>query len=248
MADRRKIVIAIHDVTPSLAPEVRYLLDACDAMGARPLTLKVIPNEDDRNDIREYPEFARMLAREAAAGSEIVLHGYTHRVAHPIRGLGPRQVRGRLFAPTAAEFLTLDRRQTRERLLAGRGILQDAGLDPRGFCAPGWLASSRLPRQLRQCGFQYYVSMLAVHDLIDGRRAWTPWIGYMGAGPVQERLVRLGGYAWAPVPRVAPVLKVFLHPQGARQSADCARLLQRLPRLIGNRRIVSYGSLVARHA
>ncbi|MGH2409269.1 MAG: DUF2334 domain-containing protein [Chloroflexota bacterium] len=245
MIDRRKIVIAIHDVTPSLADDVRYLLDACDALGARPLTLKVIPNEDGRNDIREHPEFARLLAREAAAGSEIVLHGYTHRVAHPIRGLEPRQLRGRLFAPTAAEFLTLDRRQTRERLLAGRRILQDAGLDPRGFCAPGWLAAPHLQRQLRDCGFQYYVSMLAVQDVVDGRRRWTPWIGYMGAGPAQERLARLGGYAWAAVARTAPVLKVFLHPQGARESADCARILQRIPSLIADRRIVSYGSLVA---
>jgi hypothetical protein len=248
MTDTRRIVIAIHDVTPSLAADVRYLLDACDAMGARPLTLKVIPNEDGRNDIREHPEFARLLARESAAGSEIVLHGYTHRAAHPIRGLGPRQVRGRLFARTAAEFLTLDCRQTRERLLAGRRILQDAGLDPRGFCAPGWLASPHLQHQLRDCGFQYYVSMLAVHDVIDGRRVWTPWIGYMGAGPVQERLARLGGDVWSTRGRTAPVLKVFLHPQEARKSVDCARILQRIPRLIATRRIVSYGSLVARQS
>jgi predicted deacetylase len=246
MTSARQIVIAIHDVAPSLAAEVHYLLDACDAMGARPLVLKVIPNEDGRNDIRDDSEFARLLAREAAVGSEIVLHGYTHRVAHPIRGFGLRQVRGRLFASTAAEFLTLDDRQTRERLLAGRRILRDVGLDPRGFCAPGWLASPYLPRQLQDCGFHYYVSMMAVHDVIAGRQVWTPWMGYMGGGPAQERLVRLGGQAWATVTRTAPVLKVFLHPQGARRSADCARILRLIPRLIENRRIVSYESLITR--
>lgn len=245
MAREQKVVIAIHDVAPSHAVDVRYLLDACDAMGARPLTLKVIPNQDGRYDLRNYPEFASLLAREAASGSEILLHGYTHRIAHPIRGLGPRQIRGRLLAGSAAEFLTLSPRQTRERLLAGRRILQEVGLDPRGFCAPGWLASPRLPRHLWQCGFRYYVSMLAVHDVADGRRVWTPWLGYMGAGPTQERLVALGGHAWMAVAQTAPVLKVFLHPQGARTSAACAHILSLLPHLIATRRIVSYGSLLA---
>ena len=218
MAAARKLVVAIHDVTPSLAADVHYLLDACNAMGVRPLVLKVIPNEDGRNDIREHPEFARMLVREASIGSEIVLHGYTHRVAGPIRGMGPQQMRGRLFANGVAEFLTLDRRRMHERLRAGLRILRDAGLDPHGFCAPGWLATSDLPRQLRDCGLRYYLTMSGVHDVVDGHRISTPWMGYMGAGPLQERLVRLGADVLAPMARTAPVRKVFLHPQGACRS------------------------------
>jgi hypothetical protein len=246
MTVQRKIVIAIHDVTPSLAAEVRYLIDACAALGARPLVLKVIPNEDGRNDIREHPEFARMLMREASIGSEIVLHGYTHRVAGPISGLGLQQVRGRLFASNVAEFLTLDRRRMRDRLQAGVQTLRDVGLDPHGFCAPGWLASSPLPRQLRACGLRYYLTMAAVHDVVDGRRVWTPWTGYMGGGPVQERLVRLGGDVWTTLAGPAPVLKVFLHPQEARRSAACSHILHEIPRLIQDRRIVTYGALLAR--
>jgi uncharacterized protein len=245
MIAQGKIAIAIHDVSPAHAEEVRYLLDACDAMGARPLVLKVIPNEAGRYDIRDYPEFAQMLAREALAGSEIVLHGYTHQVASPIRGLGLQQLRGRLFAGSVAEFLTLDRRQLRERLRAGLGILRDVGLDPHGFCAPGWLASSYLPRQLRDCGLQYYLTMAAVHDVLDGRRVLTPWTGYMGADPVQERLVRLGGAVITALAKRSPVIKVFLHPQGAHESAACSHILQRIPGLIENRRIVTYGSLIA---
>jgi uncharacterized protein len=245
MIAQGKIVIAIHDVSPAHAEEVRYLLDACATIGARPLVLKVIPNEDGRNDIREHAEFAGMLAREAAAGSEIVLHGYTHQVAGPISALGSQQLRGRIFANGVAEFLTLNRRQMRERLRAGLQILRDVGLDPHGFCAPGWLASSYLPRQLRDCGLQYYLTMAAVHDVLDGRRVLTPWTGYMGADRVQERLVRLGGDVITTLAKRSPVIKVFLHPQGARQSAACSHILHQIPGLIENRRIVTYGSLIA---
>jgi predicted deacetylase len=244
MTGQRKIVIAIHDVSPVHADEVRYLIDACAAMGARPLVLKVIPNEDGRNDIREYPEFAQMLGREAAAGSEIVLHGYTHQIAGPISGLGLQQMRGRLFAGSVAEFLTLDRSAMGERLRSGLRILRDVGLDPHGFCAPGWLASSYLPRQLRDCGLQYYLTMAAVHNVLDGRRVLTPWAGYMGADPIQERLVRLGGDVIAPLAKRSPVIKVFLHPQGARRSAACSHILHQIAGLIVNRRVVTYGSLI----
>jgi predicted deacetylase len=244
MTGQGKIVIAIHDVSPAHADEVRYLIDACDALRARPLVLKVIPNEAGRYDIREHPEFARMLAHEAAAGSEIVLHGYTHQIAGPISGLGLQQLRGRLFAGSVAEFLTLDRRRMRERLRAGLQILRDVGLAPHGFCAPGWLASSYLPRQLRDCGLQYYLTMAAVHDVLDGRRVLTPWTGYMGADPIQERLVRLGGDVITTLAKRSPVTKVFLHPQGAYESAACSHILQRIPGMIENRRIVTYGSLI----
>jgi predicted deacetylase len=248
MSSHGKIVIAIHDVSPVHGDQVRYLLDACTAIGARPLVLKVIPNEAGSNDIRQYSEFAGMLAREASAGSEIVLHGYTHQIARPISGLGLQQMRGRLFAGNVAEFLTLDRRAMGERLRAGLQILREVGLDPHGFCAPGWLAASYLPRQLRDCGLTYYTTMAAVHGVLHDQRVWTPWTGYMGADPVQERLVRLGGDVWTTLARRAPVLKVFLHPQRARESADCSHILQQIPKLIENRRIMTYGALIAQRS
>jgi predicted deacetylase len=241
------LVIAIHDVAPSLAREVRYLLDALDRLEVRPRVLKVIPNQDGTDDIRDYPEFVRMLAGEVAAGSEVVLHGYTHRVAGPLQGRGFTQLRARLFAGDAAEFVTLDDAQMLERLVAGREILRASGFDPIGFCAPGWLALPQLPQLLKRSGFHYNLSMLTLQDVTTGRRLWTPWRGCMGAGALQERLVGLGAGVLAATAPFAPVMKVFLHPQGAPESADCARILQTIAQLARTRRPVTYGRLIARH-
>jgi hypothetical protein len=248
MAPDGWLTVSIHDVAPSLLPEVRYLLDALDAIGVRRRVLKVIPNEDGTSDIRADPALVRLLAGEAAAGSEIVLHGYTHHVAGPVHGFGPTQLRARLFAGPAAEFLTLDSAQMMERLMAGRQILRNIGLEPRGFCAPGWLAPPQLPHLLRRCGFRYAISMTTLIDVTTGQRRWTPWMGYMGAGPVQERLIRLGGQLFAPLVSSLPMLKVFFHPQGAMQSADCARLLRLLARLVRTRRLVTYDRLLAQYS
>jgi predicted deacetylase len=245
MDTKGRLVVSIHDVAPSTLRETRYLLDALDRIGARPRVLKVIPCAEGRQDLRDAPALVRLLADEVAAGSEVVLHGYTHRAAGPLRGTWTARMRARLFAGAAAEFLTLDDEALVARLTAGREILQSAGLRPHGFCAPGWLATPHLPRLLRQCGFSYYVTMLALHDLAAGRRRCTPWYGYMGAGPLQERLVGLGGRACLAATAGAPIVKVFFHPQGAVDSAACAGALRLLPRLMRRRSLSTYAALLA---
>jgi predicted deacetylase len=248
MAAGGRLIVSIHDVTPSQAAGVRYLLDACNAIGARPRVLKVIPNQDGHDDLRDYPDFAAMLRHEAADGSEIVLHGFTHTVNGQIRGWDLTAWRARLFAPSVAEFATLDTLVMKERLLAGRQILRDIGLDPQGFCAPGWLAPGPITQVLRQSGLRYYVSMLAVHDVATGRHVRTPWRGYMGAGPTQERLVRLGGIACAVLGSAATATKVFLHPQNAQHSADCAHVMRSLGKVVPHRQLVTYADLIAKQS
>ncbi len=239
-----KLVVSIHDVAPSQADDLRYLLEACDAAGARPRVLKVIPDEGGRQDIRAYPEFTALLRAEAQAGSEIVLHGYTHTAARAIQGWRLPSLRARLFAPKAAEFVTLDGAEMAARLTAGRRILEEVGLQVQGFCAPGWLATPELPRQLKRCGFRYAVSMAWLSDVVSGKRMFTPWQGFMGAGPGQERMIGLGSWACMRLAPRAEAVKLFLHPQGARTSADCRRILNGMRDLLGQRTCVTFGDLV----
>ena len=240
-----KLIVSIHDVAPVYADDLRYLLDACDAAGARPRVLKVIPDEGGRQDIRAHPDFTALLRAEAQAGSEIVLHGYTHEVARPIGGWGLPSLRARLFAPTAAEFVTLDGAEMAARLTSGRRILEEVGLQTRGFCAPGWLATAALPGQLRRCGFRYAVSMAWVRDVESGRRIFTPWQGYMGAGGGQERMIRLGSWGCMQLAPRAEAVKLFLHPQGARTSSDCRRVLNNLRNLTQRYTCTTFGELLA---
>ncbi len=239
-----RLVVAIHDVAPSTLGEVRYLLGALDDLGVRPRVLKVIPNADGRDDVRANPALLRLIAAEVAAGSEVLLHGYTHRAAAPLRGPWPARARARLFAGTAAEYLSLDAEEMRSRLIAGRQMLRESGCDPHGFCAPCWLAPPELPRLLRETGFSYYVTMATLLDLETGRRVPTPWLGYMGADTWQERLVGLGGRAIMSAARAMPLVKVFLHPQGAHSSPACAEVLRTLAGLARGRVPVTYGGFL----
>src|SRR5579871_2720555 len=234
------MVVSVHDVAPPLIEEVRHVLEALDAVGARPRVLKVIPNMDGRHDIRQNARFMELLAAEVDAGSEIVLHGYTHHAAGPLRGPALARLRARLFAGDVAEYLTLTSTQMMERLIDGRDILRAVGVNPHGFCPPGWLASPKLPALLKRCGFRYYLTMATLLYLPTERRLLTPWMGYIGADPLQERLVGLGGRLCAVIAPSLPVVKVFLHPQGAILSPDFARSVTLIARLLRTRRLVTY--------
>ncbi len=131
------------------------------------------------------------------------------------------------------------------RLAEGRDIFQRAGLIASGFCAPGWLEAGDLHAILRRAGFRYDVLMTAVVDLANSRRIWTAWIGYMGAGSVQERFVGIADTINRAAAPLFSTLKVFLHPQGAPQNAASRRVLEGLPHLTRGRRLVTYGQLVA---
>ena len=241
---RPRLVVAIHDVAPSTLPEVRWLLGTLDGMGVRPRVLLAIPDEGGSGDLRARPEVADLLREEARRGSEIVQHGCQHRVDGRLRGPLSRRGRAMLFAPQDAEFLSLDRGAAIERLRRGHAILVDLDLDVRGFCAPAWLAGPDLPDVLAGLSYRYDVGMFRLTDLTRGRRRTIPALGYLGAGVVQERLVGVGGLASLVASRVTPSVQVFLHPQGAPRSPDCARILRTIERLQRGRQPATYGALL----
>ena len=179
----RRIIVSVHDIAPSTAPEVRWLLGELDRMGIRRRVLKVIPNEAGVGDIRADLNLVNLLRDEVAAGSEIVLHGYTHRSAGPPVGNPLLRLGVRIFAPNDSEFATLRRRESARRLALGRDVLGELGLAPMGFCPPAWMAPSTLEGDLADAGFRYIVRIAAVGDVVAGRRHWIPAVGYRARRP-----------------------------------------------------------------
>lgn len=238
------IVVSVHDVAPAFTAEVQLLLGALDAIGVRPRVLKVVPHAAGGPRVDEAPALVRLLHDETRAGSEVVLHGYTHQGCGAFRGDWLTRARAHLFAGPAAEFLTLDPAEAGARLVAGRTVLQGLGINVQGFCAPAWMASKDTRGLLQRLGFRYYVGMNTLVDVQTGRRRWLPWAGYMGASPWHERLVWLGGAVQLAVAARFPAIKVFLHPQRARASTDCQRVLRLLARLVHERRPTTYAALL----
>lgn len=242
----QRLIVSIHDITPAFTTEVGLILRDLDTIGAAPRVLMVVPSAAGCTSIRDAPELVRLLQDETLAGSEIILHGYTHNAVEPFRGTWPSRLRARLFARDTAEFLTLDGDQLAERLDMGKRMLCDLGLEPRGFCAPGWLAPPGILPILRRSGFHYYVGMSSIYDLYTGRRKWVPWTGYMGTSSWHENLVGLGSAILMGIAPLYEVVNVYLHPQGVPESKGYQRALRILAHLLHERRTTTYDRLLDR--
>ena len=238
------LIVAIHDVTPAELGEVRWLLGQLDAMGVRRRVLKVVPAVPGAP---AGPELVDLLLGEVSTGSELVLHGWTHRGRGSLRGSALDRLRARLFAAGSAEFLTLPDEEVARLVAAGRAWLAERSLHARGFCPPAWLATAALAPALRDAGFDYVLTLRGLRNVASGTRIDLPPVGYMGAGSVQEALVRVGGAVVSGPLRAlvrSPAHRVFIHPRHASTSADCARVLRQVGRLARTHRSVTYSDLV----
>jgi predicted deacetylase len=177
------LIVAVHDVAPSTLGEVRWLLERLDQAGVRPRVLKVVPGEPDASP-RLTEELARLVGEEAGLGSEIVLHGWTHRADRPYRGSRLDRLRARLFAAGTAEFLSLPAAEMRDRLDSGRRWLADRGVDAPGFCAPAWLWARELPSVAEAAGSATWSGCgESLTCATRGRSAWHPPASWAPAPP-----------------------------------------------------------------
>ncbi len=249
--DRRMLIVSVHDVAPPFAPGVRQLLDELDRRSIRPRVLKVVPNYAGKWPLSEDAELCNLLRSEAAAGSEIVAHGWTHQTQGRMRGPLSARCMGSWFAPEAAEFLTLPEAAAREAARNARRALADTlGVEPQGFCAPAWLINREGRAAVTAAGYRYLLERGAVRDLQTGEAVPTPWQGHMGVGGFHEWLVQRGNGAVAMRAGIThgglsrrPVVKVFLHPQRLRDSPALERVLDRLGELSARRELVTAGEL-----
>jgi predicted deacetylase len=232
----RRVIVSLHDVAPPFEAAIQTQLEMLADVGVRRVALMVVPNWHGAAPLHSSPSFVSLLQAQVAAGSQLVLHGFEHRPAanRPFAGPWLSRVRARLFAADAAECLTLSADEMADALRRGVACFAQAGLpQPTTFCAPGWLYNAQTLAALRQTGFRSLIGMFTVRDAQDRRRAWTPAVGYMGAGPGQELGVQiLNGIVQRTALRTASVASVYLHPQRDLAGAIVRQQLARLAAMI----------------
>lgn len=240
-----RVVVSIHDVAPSTAEATRWLLRRLDAIGVTRRVLKVVPRWEDRDDLLADEPLCTLLREEAARGSEIVLHGWTHTLDRPPVGSALQRWRVRLFAPAAAELAAFDDVPAmRDRIDRGTEVLRAAGLSATGYCPPAWIAGPALDTALAAAGYRYVLRMTTVRDLMTDRTLRIPSVGYMGAGARQETGIELQRELTLRRPRPPATVRLFLHPQGAPTSPACGRTLERLASLVRSHRPMTYEEIL----
>jgi predicted deacetylase len=230
--------VTLHDVEPATYRRCAEVRDWLAERGVERATLLVIPAADLHAFDRRSPELAGWLHDRTAAGDAVAQHGFRHR--RTLTARAPRGWFARLQGGAASEFPGLGPGATGAAVRAGRAILAGAGIEPRGFVAPGFAYTAALRRELAAEGFEWWASYLRVHRR--DRCALTAPARCLGtSGRLKRALSPLGVRMGLP----SSLLRIEVHPQDFDHPRH-VRALERLLHRSRRRAAVTYDELLAR--
>ncbi len=218
--------MALHDVEPATYEHCALIRDWLADHGVERVTLLVIPARDLHPLSDRRPEMASWLRECALAGDAVAQHGFRHR--GPGRAGWPRDAWARVHGHEA-EFVGLDRDDTRRAVDAGRRVLKLAGVEPRGFVAPAYAYTAAL-REILGARFDWWAGLMRIHGRDDRRRLGPP------VRVLSPALLRLGGRT------AGRTLRLDLHPSDLSATARMLALESLLRRSAG-RTAITYDDL-----
>lgn len=145
-------------------PDITSLVEHLrDRLNSNRLAMLVVPNHWGLAPISEDREFQGQLRRWALEGVEMFVHGWFHQdeAKHGwLNGWKARYLTNR-----EGEFLGLDEKTARQRIVDGRSLLEDIiGQSIAGFVAPAWLYGAPTKRALQMCDIRLAEDHLKVWD------------------------------------------------------------------------------------
>lgn len=212
---KRTLCIALHDVAPATWPRCERLLAMLDGIGARAVTLLVVPDFHRRGAAERDPAFIAAIESRRECGDEIALHGY----AHVDESAPPRSpsawFRRRVLTDAEGEFSALERDAATQRIAAGRDMFERIGWHVDGFVPPAWLASRGTREALAASDLLYTTTHTALVDLRRGMALDAPSITASPRSAWRRAMSKrwLRASRWAT--RNANIVRAGLHPADA---------------------------------
>ena len=241
----RRLLVAVHDVTPAHADRVLRILALLDRHRVHRPALFVVPDWHGEWPLAEHHEFVAELLRRQESGAEIFLHGYRHDEAGHRRSVADRV---RVFGRTAgsAEFMMLSKEESGERLDRGLRELRTLGLDPVGFVPPAWLFARHTRPLLKDRGLTLTESFGWIECLRTGRRVFAPALSWSTARPWRSRATSWLSSARSTLERPRSLVRVAIHPPDIENPVICDSLERVLERLLADREQRCYRELFPR--
>ncbi len=132
----RLLLSSVHDVAPAFQTQVDLLVDQLSAAGANRLAMLVVPRHWNSAPLLAGSPFATRLRGWADGGITMFVHGWTHRDEQTHTGKWAAW-KARHMTAGEGEFLGLGVASARERMRAGRALIEDiTGRSPASFIAP----------------------------------------------------------------------------------------------------------------
>jgi predicted deacetylase len=237
---RPALAVALHDISPATFVRCARIRRWLVRRGVAAATLLVIP-APKLTPFSEAPELLEWLEDRLRAGDSVAQHGLAHH--QRCRARASRQWLARLQAGAEAEFVGLDAKTTARFVHAGRHVLEQAGISPRGFVAPGYAYTAALREELDR-RFEWWATRAWVHRpaaaALGPMRSWALTLGTSTTAKrrLSPFVVRAGAS------HAGTLMRLDVHPADFDYSSH-VRTLESVLRNAGARTPVTYDELLA---
>jgi predicted deacetylase len=234
------LVVSLHDVSPHTRAECAAILAELATRGVPRCSLLVIPDHHHRGHMLADADFSAWLQAQAAAGHEIVIHGYHHRRDRRAEESAWDKFTTRLYTADEGEFYDLDRASAAALVAKAREEFAQLGLAPTGFIAPAWLLSPAAEDALRDLGIGYTTRLGSVLDLQTNithrsqslvwsvRSGWRRWTSLHWNAFLFHRLT------------THPLLRISIHPVDLRHAQVWQQIGELVSRALADREPLTY--------
>ncbi len=242
----KSLVVSLHDVSPHTRAACTEILGALAGRGVAHCSLLVIPDHHHRGPMLDDAAFGVWLRTQAAAGHEVVIHGYHHQRARRAGESVGAKFTTRLYTADEGEFYDLDRATARELVAKARAEFQQLSLAPTGFIAPAWLLSREAEDALRDLRIEYTTRLGSVLDLQSGRTfasqslvwsvrsGWRRWVSLRWNAFLFHRLAS------------NPLLRISIHPVDLQHATIWQQVRELVTRALADREPLTYEAWLTR--
>ena len=237
---RHSLVVSLHDVSPMTRADCATVLAELRALGVPAVSLLVIPDHHRRAPMLANAEFGTWLREQAAAGHEIVIHGYHHLRARRDGESLRAKATTRFYTADEGEFYDLDRASASALVTKARTEFQQLGVSTPGFIAPAWLLNGEAESALRDLQCEYTTRLGSVLDLRTGRAFASQSLVWS----VRSAWRRQMSLAWNALLfrrlRANPLLRLSIHPVDLRHAQVWQQIRELATQALAEREALTY--------
>ncbi|NQV08555.1 GNAT family N-acetyltransferase, partial [Candidatus Woesearchaeota archaeon] len=124
--------VSIHDFTPKYIKELSEIVEELEEREILPVNIILTPNYEEKYNIKDYPEFIKLVKNLRDKDCNIVSHGFNHVSKKGEYGSLTSFIKGVFFNIHNAEFETIDYQESKEKLEKSADILTDCGIETEG--------------------------------------------------------------------------------------------------------------------
>ena len=237
---QRSLVVSLHDVSPHTHGACADILERLAQLGVATRSLLVIPDHHHRGHFLQDENFCDWLKQKAAAGDEIVMHGYYHQRARRAEESLTARLTTRVYTADEGEFFDIERTSARELVCRSRDEFRSLGMDPSGFIAPAWLLSADAEQALHDAGCRYTTRLGSVSDLQENRTHRSQSLVWSVRSSWRRQTSLLWNALLFRALARNPLLRISLHPVDLRHRAIWRQIERLIARALVDRTPLTY--------